>query len=127
MSCWTTLTGEPDALKQLGECPDGTSELLRDKHAANVERARAAYRSGPKQITTEFLSNTSYLANYMTFHGTRLDFEALPDGRTRVTLAARYSRDLDPAWYFGPLQNAAVGEALTHVLKEFIDVQSNPV
>ncbi len=77
--------------------------------------------AGPERISTRILSNSTYLANYMTFHGTDIEMRALTDGRTRVSLTAHYSRDLDPAWYFGPLQEAAVGEALTHMLKEFID------
>ncbi len=78
----------------------------------------------PRRITTRFIADTSYLANYMTFHGTQVDL--LPVGRnhTRVTLTAAYSRNLDPAWYFGPLQELAVGEALAHVLREFIDDKS---
>ena len=52
VECWTTLAGEPAEIREVGGCPDGASEQLRDAHARDVERGREAYRSGPTHITT---------------------------------------------------------------------------
>lgn len=53
VSCWTTLTGPLLELKQLGGCPEGASEVLRDLHESDVATNRAKYSKGPVNITTE--------------------------------------------------------------------------
>ncbi|MEO0617115.1 MAG: hypothetical protein AAFY69_13380 [Pseudomonadota bacterium] len=63
---------------------------------------------GTDFVVTEFLEDTSYFSNYLTMHGTRIDLTPLDDGRTTITLQLEYTRLLDPAWYFGPIQRHAV-------------------
>ncbi|MEO0346843.1 MAG: hypothetical protein AAF229_11355 [Pseudomonadota bacterium] len=63
---------------------------------------------GPDYVVTEFLEDTSYFSNYLEMHGTRIDLTPLDDGRTTITLQLEYTRLLDPAWYFGPIQRHAV-------------------
>ncbi len=53
VSCWTTLAGPPDAIRVVGECPEGTSERLRTLHDDRVSENRARYTKGPVHVTTE--------------------------------------------------------------------------
>ena len=74
----------------------------------------------PLFVETEVRTNTSYFANYLTIHGTQIKMVPQADGTTQVSLTIRYRRDLDPAWYFGPLQRRAVGESADYLLKNII-------
>jgi hypothetical protein len=72
-------------------------------------------------IKTEIVRNDSYLSHYMQIDGTKLLFEPLNDRQTRVTLTVQYTRLLDPAWYFGPLQHYAVEKSADYLLKHVVD------
>lgn len=78
-----------------------------------------------KQITTQYLQDTSYIANYLTLHGTQIDFEPITPNQTKVSLAINYSRDLDPAWYFGPLQQLALEQTAGYLIKKVMARDAN--
>ncbi|MFY0636945.1 hypothetical protein [Maricaulis maris] len=64
-----------------------------------------------EEVRTSVIGNSSYLATYLDLQGTHITFDALPDGRTEVSLTITYQRLLDPAWYFGPLQRHAIEQS----------------
>ena len=74
----------------------------------------------PLFVETEVRKNTSYFSNYLTIRGTQIEMVPQADGTTEVSLTIRYRRDLDPAWYFGPLQRRAIGESADYLLKNII-------
>lgn len=74
----------------------------------------------PDKIETEFLSDDSYLSNYLRLLGTSIELSPVADQKTRVTLTVRYDRKLDPAWYFGPLQRFAVKQMARHLIATVI-------
>lgn len=74
----------------------------------------------PRYIRTELIRNDSYLASYMQIDGTDVRFTPLADGTTRVALTVRYERRLDPAWYFGPMQNLAARQSAKQFLSDII-------
>jgi len=71
-------------------------------------------------IRTRFVNDTSYIANYLLLHGTEIKFEPLPNGQTKVSLKIAYHRFLDPVWYFGPVQEYAVGAMAQFLLDEVV-------
>ncbi len=75
---------------------------------------------GDDGVETTVVANDSYLAAYMTIEGTRIRFEELGPGRTRVSLTLFYRRNLDPVWYFGPLQRFAMNESARHLVDTVI-------
>ncbi len=75
---------------------------------------------GEREVRTRILENTSYLANYLKLEGTRVGFRDLGGGQTEVALTLNYSRLLDPAWYFGPLQDFAMKENAKYLIEEII-------
>ena len=75
---------------------------------------------GPDYVVTEFLEDTSYFSNYLEMHGTRIDLTPLEDGRTTITLQLEYTRLLDPAWYFGPIQRHAVSRMGTMLIDDIM-------
>ena len=86
----------------------------------NIDRGQLWLRIDkvtPSHIRTSIVRNDSYLAGYMDIDGTDVRFTELEDGRTRIDLSIRYTRVLDPVWYFGPLQRIAVEQSA----KSFID------
>jgi hypothetical protein len=71
-------------------------------------------------IRTEIIRNDSYLSHYLRIDGTDVHMEPIGKGQTRVTLTIRYSRLLDPAWYFGPMQEYAIEQSADYLLKNVI-------
>lgn len=70
----------------------------------------------PLKIETEVTKDTSYFSHYLTVHGTQIDMVPQTDGSTEVSLTIRYRRELDPAWYFGPMQRKAMRESADYLL-----------
>ena len=75
---------------------------------------------GENFIRTEVVEDTSYLANYLTLHGTLIELEALVEGGTQVTLTVSYDRKLDPAWYFAPLERFGVKQTAGYLIDKVI-------
>lgn len=71
-------------------------------------------------IRTRFVSDTSYISNYLKLHGTEINFEPMGNNKTKVTLRIKYHRFLDPVWYFGPLQEYVIGKSARFLLNEVI-------
>ena len=76
---------------------------------------------GNTHVRTTVLTNDAYFSHYLTIHGTRIDFRPLDDDRTEVTLTIDYRRDLDPAWYFGPLQREAVEQSADYLIRQIME------
>lgn len=74
----------------------------------------------PLHIQTEILRNTSYFSHYAKIHGTDVAFTPLADGQTQVSLTVKYERLLDPAWYFGPMQDYATKQSAKYLVENVI-------
>lgn len=74
----------------------------------------------PDEIVTEVIHDTSYVSTYLSLQGTSIRFAALDHGGTRVSIALTYRRNLDPAWYFHPLQRLATTQFAGFLLKEVV-------
>jgi hypothetical protein len=72
------------------------------------------------RLHARFVHDDSYLSHYMRFQTWALDMVPRADGRTEVTLSVGYERLLAPSWYFGPLQERAVGDGLDYALAQII-------
>lgn len=48
--------------------------------------------------------DNSYLSHYMTWNSSSVSLEPIGVNKTKVKWTLDFTRDLDPAWYFGPLQ-----------------------
>jgi len=74
-----------------------------------------------------FIEDTSYISNYLKLHGTEINLEAIGNNETKVSLRIKYHRLLDPVWYFGPLQEYAVGLTAQFLLDEVITPKSQEI
>jgi len=63
---------------------------------------------GDNHIKTKVLSDTTYFSTYMNGQGTEINLQPNDAGGTDITLRLNYRRNLDPAWYFHPLQKFGV-------------------
>lgn len=90
---------------------------------ANIHEGDMAIRIeevGPERIRTRIVENDSYLSHYMRIDGTEVRFRDLGGGRTRVALTVKYHRLLDPAWYFGPMQQLAAEQSAKYLIDTII-------
>ncbi len=74
----------------------------------------------PLHISTEVVKDTSYFAHYLTIHGTDITLNPLSESKTEIILTIHYRRELDPAWYFGPLQKIAIKQSGDYLIKHVI-------
>jgi len=67
--------------------------------------------SEPGRVRFETVSDASKLTQWVRWSGSDVSWEPVDGGHTRVTWTVRFERQLDPAWYFTPMERAAVHEA----------------
>ena len=79
--------------------------------------------STPDRIKFIVTKDTSYVSHYLQWHTSEVFLQALDAEHTKVIWKHEYTRLLDPAWYFGPLQYYAV--KLT--TEQLIDRVATPV
>lgn len=60
------------------------------------------------RVIFDLVSDQSHIAHWLTWHDVTWDLAPIDTNQTQVTMTLRYSRDLDPAWYFGPSERYAV-------------------
>lgn len=62
------------------------------------------------RVKTRVLSDSTYFSTYLNGTGTEIDLQPNANGGTDITLRLYYRRNLDPAWYFHPLQKFGVSK-----------------
>jgi hypothetical protein len=90
---------------------------------ANIQQGDMAIRIaevGPARIRTQIVENESYLSHYMKIDGTEVRFRDAGGGRTLVSLTVKYHRLLDPAWYFGPMEQFAARQSARYLIDTII-------
>ncbi|MEM7079340.1 MAG: hypothetical protein AAF513_12000 [Pseudomonadota bacterium] len=70
-------------------------------------------------IRTRVLRDTSHFAGYLRLHGTEITLRDA-DGTTDIELTIHYTRRLDPAWYFHPLMQRAMGQMGQLLIEEVL-------
>lgn len=74
----------------------------------------------PLHVKTKVVKDTSYFAHYLTIHGTDIRLNPVSETQTQISLTIHYRRELDPAWYFGPLQKLAIEQSGDYLINHVI-------
>jgi len=61
-------------------------------------------------------SDDSHMTHFLSWRSARVEWEAIDTNTTRVTWTLRYRRGLDPAWYFGPMEQYATQLAAGYLI-----------
>ena len=77
-----------------------------------LERAE----TGPGVVRWRATSDDSHMRHFLTWQSAAVEWQAIDSNTTRVTWSIRYRRDLDPAWYFGPMERYAVRLAAGYLI-----------
>jgi hypothetical protein len=77
---------------------------------------------GPDGIKFVATGDDSYLSHYLEWQSSEVALQPIDANHTRVTWTLAYRRNLDPSWYFGPMQHYAVHLAA----EELIDHVATP-
>lgn len=67
-------------------------------------------RATPDLIRFEVVEDTTHLRHWLRWEASEVALRPV-DGGTEVTWTVEYTRILDPAWYFDPMQRAVVADA----------------
>lgn len=70
------------------------------------------------RIRTRFIYDSTFFSSYLTPVGTEITLVELSPGKTEITLKIDYRRELDPAWYFHPLQQYGVTKMADFLIDE---------
>ena len=73
---------------------------------------------GEQEVKTQFIGDTSYIANYLKLDKTELKLTKIDNETTQITFSIHYERLLDPAWYFDPLQKYGVTKTAEFIIAE---------
>ena len=72
--------------------------------------------SAPGHMHSETVANTTKLAQWLEWTGSDVDWHGVDAQHTAVTWTMHFDRQLDPAWYFGPMERGAVRLAAGYIL-----------
>ena len=70
----------------------------------------------PGHVRWRAVSDTSHMRHFLTWREIAVDWHAVDGHRSQVTWTIHYDRGLDPAWYFGPWEQYAVGLAAGYLI-----------
>ncbi len=68
-------------------------------------------------VSFDIPHDSSYLSHYMTWKSSTVTLLSLSENKTQIEWTLEFTRDLDPAWYFGPLQTYAAWSAAKVLVK----------
>jgi len=71
-------------------------------------------------ITFALLKDESHISHWLKWKSSKVSWQTLDSGDTRITWTIDYERKLDPSWYFGPLQKYAVELATEALIDNMI-------
>jgi hypothetical protein len=75
----------------------------------------AESRDGHLRFDT--VSDTSKLTQWLQWRSSEVEWQKIDDGHTRVTWRISFNRELDPSWYFAPLERLAVRRAAEYLIE----------
>ena len=75
-------------------------------------------------ITYSLINDDSHINHWLNWKTSKVSWSTLKSGKTTVTWTIDYQRNLDPSWYFGPLQRLAVELAAEALIDNMILQQS---
>ena len=68
-------------------------------------------------VRFETVSDSSKLTQWIRWDSSEVEWRRLDPNHTEVKWRVRFERQLDPAWYFAPLERAAVDEAARYLIQ----------
>ena len=74
--------------------------------------------STPTRVRFAAVSDDSYLTHWLRWREAVVEPQPVGRGQTRVRWTLRYSRRLDPSWYFDPLERYGVSLAAQYLLDD---------
>jgi hypothetical protein len=72
--------------------------------------------SRPGVVQWNAASDDSHMTHFLSWRSARVEWNAIDAETTQVTWTLRYRRGLDPAWYFGPMQQYATRLAAGYLI-----------
>jgi hypothetical protein len=78
--------------------------------------------SRPGYVCFNAIHDGSKLAHWIAWDSSEVEWTPVDATHTAVTWRIQFDRQLDPAWYFVPLERAAVHEAAAYL----IDANATP-
>lgn len=71
-------------------------------------------------VKFQLVNDHSHISHWLEWNSATISWVELVTGETAVTWSIEYTRKLDPAWYFSPLQKIAVETAAETLLKNLV-------
>ena len=78
----------------------------------------------PNRLRARVVHDTTFFASYLSQMGSEVTLTPIGPNRTKVSLRLDYRRNLDPAWYFHPLQKFAMREMAAFFIEDVLIRQS---
>jgi hypothetical protein len=76
-----------------------------------------------RSVTFRVVSDTSKIAHWLDWTESEVSWTAIDSHRCAVAWTLRYTRRLDPAWYFGPMERYAVSLAGEHLIENLTNAE----
>jgi len=71
----------------------------------------------PGYVRFQAVSDSSKLTQWIAWQSSEVEWQQVGGAHTKVVWRLHYERQLDPAWYFAPLERAAVEQAARYLIR----------
>lgn len=85
-------------------------------HGPGGETRTKVTATTPRSVEFAVEENTTITARWVGLQRAVVSWQPAGDGKTHVRLTIWYERELDPSWYFGPLQQGFMHEGAAYLL-----------
>ena len=83
--------------------------------------------SEPGYVRFQTVSDDSKLTQWIAWNSSEVQWKQLDAEHTRLTWRIHFERQLDPAWYFAPLERAVVHEAVKYLIEANATPHTNAI
>jgi hypothetical protein len=94
----------------------GGEMLLNGMEARTGDLVLDLQEARPGLVRWRAVSDSSHMTHFLTFRESVVEWTPVDAQTTKVTWTLRYRRDLDPVWYFGPMERYAVRLAAGYLI-----------
>jgi hypothetical protein len=71
----------------------------------------------PGYVRFQSVSDGSKLTQWIAWQSSEVEWRQMDEAHTQVMWRVHFERQLDPAWYFAPLERAAVYQAARYLIQ----------
>jgi len=71
------------------------------------------------EIVFKLITDDTHISHWLSWQEITINLEAINNDKTEITWTSKYTCDLNPAWYFRPIERYAVRKSAEHLVNSY--------